>query len=370
MTPQLSLLERLWSFILRPTLTMPIPKPGFWVSLWDSLRLFCFFLLFSILGVVVNILVSPFFGDGLENQVTDLLIQTQGDRWLSLIFLFVFLVVLAPVMEEIAFRQWLVPTRWNLALGLTFLLFYVESLVGAVLPWLSLTNCLRWAFDLIIIPVSYSLKELSDVVEILRILFVFSGYVSIFLFILSTGYLTLRLQDRWHRAIQSWFRCYFGVLFYFSAVFFGLVHISNYTNIQQFWWLTPLLVLPQLFGGIELGYVRTQYGLMWAMFNHALNNFIPFVAMACVLFLPPAFLQGKVDLSEVQLTDNDTLVLAFLGLFFLVLLVVVVVVNIFTFVELVLNRRKLAQLQVNPVNPINSANPINSVNSETPKPQV
>jgi len=106
------------------------------------------------------------------------------------------------------------------------------------------------------------------------------------------------------------------------------------------------------------------------MFNHALNNFIPFVAMACVLFLPTAFLQGKVDLSEVQLTDNDTLVLAFLGLFFLVLLVVVVVVNIFTFVELVLSRRRLAQLQANPVNLINSANPINSVNSETPKPQV
>ena len=373
MTPQLSLLERLWSFILKPTLTMPIPKPGFWVSLWDSLRLFCFFLLFSILGVVVNILVSPFFGEGLENQVTDLLVQTQGDRWLSLIFLFVFLVVLAPVMEEIAFRQWLVPTRWNLALGLTFLLYYVDSLISVALPKLSLTNFLGWIFDLVF-RISNNTEELvKAAVEILRIMFIFSGYISIFLLILLTLYFTLRLKDKWYLAIQNWFRRYFGVLFYFSAVFFGLVHISNYNNIQQFWWLTPLLVLPQLFGGIELGYVRTQYGLMWAMFNHALNNFIPFVAMACVLFLPPAFLQGKVDLSEVQLTDNDTLVLAFLGLFFLVLLVVVVVVNMFTFVELVLSRRRLAQLQINPVNlinPTNPTNPINSVNSETPKPQV
>ena len=390
MTPQLSLLERLWSFILRPTLTMPIPKPGFWLSLWDSLRLFCFFSLFSILGIVVNVLVSPLFGDGLENQVTNFLIQTQGDRWLSLIFLFVFLVVLAPVMEEIAFRQWLLPTRWNLALGLTFLLSYVDNLISGFSPQLNLTNFLGWIFDLVFrifnnteelvkvtVRISNNTEELvkvtAEILSILRMMFIFFGYIGIFLLIFLTLYFTLRLKDEWYLAIQNWFRRYFGVLFYFSAVFFGLVHISNYTNIQQFWWLTPLLVLPQLFGGIELGYVRTQYGLMWAMFNHALNNFIPFVAMACVLFLPPAFLQGKVDLSEVQLTDNDTLVLAFLGLFFLVLLVVVVVVNIFTFVELVLSRRRLAQLQANPVNlinPTNPTNPTNPVNSETPKPQV
>jgi len=49
---------------------------------------------------------------------------------------------------------------------------------------------------------------------------------------------------------------------------------------------------------------------------------------------------------------------------------VVVVVNMFTFVELVLSRRRLAQLQINPVNLINPTNPINPINSETPKPQV
>jgi hypothetical protein len=277
-----------------------------------------------------------------------------------------------------------------LALGLTFLLSYVDNLISGFSPQLNLTNFLGWIFDLVFrifnnteelvkvtVRISNNTEELvkvtAEILSILRMMFIFFGYIGIFLLIFLTLYFTLRLKDEWYLAIQNWFRRYFGVLFYFSAVFFGLVHISNYNNIQQFWWLTPLLVLPQLFGGIELGYVRTQYGLMWAMFNHALNNFIPFVAMACVLFLPPAFLQGKVDLSEVQLTDNDTLVLAFLGLFFLVLLVVVVVVNIFTFVELVLSRRRLAQLQANPVNlinPANPANPVNPVNSETPKPQV
>ena len=250
MTPQLSLLERLWSFILRPTLTMPIPNSGFWLSLWDSLRLFCFFSLFTILGVVVNILVSPLFGDGLENRVTDSLLQTQGDRWLSLIFLFVFLVVLAPVREEIAFRQWLVPTRWNLALGLTFLLYYVDSLISVALPKLSLTNFLGWAFDLVFRIFNNTeelVKVTAEILSILRMMFIFSGYIGIFLLILLTLYFTLRLKDEWYLAIQSWFRRYFGVLFYFSAVFFGLVHISNYNNIQQFWWLTTLLVLPQLF---------------------------------------------------------------------------------------------------------------------------
>ncbi len=350
MTSQFSLLEKLWKFILRPQLTMPISKPSFWVSLWDSLRLFCFFLLFSILGIVVNVLVSPLFGDGLENQVNDLLIQTGSDRWLSIIFLFLFLVVLAPVMEEIAFRQWLVPMRWNLALGLTVLLFYVESLLNSVLPWLHLTNFLGWVFDRLIVPISDRLIELPVVVEILRISFVFFGYISIFLLVILAVYFTLRLKNQWYLAIQAWFQRYFGVLFYFSAVFFGLVHIGNYTNIEQFWWLTPLLVLPQLFGGIELGYIRTQYGLMWAMFNHALNNFIPFVAAASLLFLPPSFLEGKADLSEVQLTTNDLLALSFLGLFFLTLLIVVIAVNTFTLVELVTSRRRLAKLPVTQVN--------------------
>jgi len=329
---------------------MPIPKPGFWVSLWDSIRLFCFFLLLSILGIVVNVLVSPLFGDGLDNQISDVLMQTEGNRWLSLIFLFIFLVVLAPVMEEIAFRQWLVPTRWNLALGSTVLLFYVESLLNAVFPWLNLTNFLGLIFDGFILPISDRSAELPMIIELLRMLFVFFGYISIFLLVLLTVYFTLRLRNQWYLAIQAWFQRYFGVLFYFSAVFFGLVHISNYTNIERFWWLTPLLVLPQLFGGIELGYVRTQYGLIWAIFNHALNNFIPFVTMAILLFLPPAFLEGKADPSEVQLTTNDLLALSFLGLFFLTLLIVVITVNAFTFVELVMSRRRLAKLPVTQVN--------------------
>ncbi len=360
MSAKPSLLERLWLFLVKPELTLPIPKQPFLLKFWDSLRLFCFFFIFSILGVIINLLVTPFFGDGVENQVADIVSDIEANRWLAVVILFFLFVVFAPIIEEIAFRQWLVPTRWNLALGLTFLLYYLEALLSSVKPWLSLSNLLQISFDIVIARFPLQTEGLAVLVEALRSLFVLFGYMGIFVVFLLGLYLILRTHENLYLTIKQKFQSYFGLLFYFSAVFFGLIHITNYANIQQLWWLTPLLVLPQLFGGLELGYIRVQYGLFWAMFNHALNNFIPFVATASLLFLPKEVFGGSVSVAEANLSDGDTLVLAFLGLFFITLFIVVVLVNLFNVLELIFSLLRKNQLRVSNTESAMSMNMPNS----------
>lgn len=63
--------------------------------------------------------------------------------------------------------------------------------------------------------------------------------------------------------------------FYLTALVFGLVHISNYNQPLQYGWAVILLVLPQLFIGFILGYVRMRFGLKNAMIFHATYNLIP-----------------------------------------------------------------------------------------------
>lgn len=87
-------------------------------------------------------------------------------------------------------------------------------------------------------------------------------------------YLKTRKTIR-YRVIKSAFRTHF----YLTALVFGLVHVSNYNNPFQYGWAIVLLVLPQLFIGFILGYVRMRFGLKNSMIFHAAYNFIPALSL-------------------------------------------------------------------------------------------
>lgn len=72
---------------------------------------------------------------------------------------------------------------------------------------------------------------------------------------------------------------FFKYHFYITALIFGLSHIHNYNNPLQFGWGILLLVIPQLFIGVVLGYVRMRFGLKNAMILHAAYNFIPALSL-------------------------------------------------------------------------------------------
>jgi hypothetical protein len=69
----------------------------------------------------------------------------------------------------------------------------------------------------------------------------------------------------------------FRYVFYSSVLVFGFLHLSNFEF--NFWIVlfSPILVLPQIIGGLALGYIRMHFGIMCSILFHALNNLIPFL---------------------------------------------------------------------------------------------
>ncbi len=76
----------------------------------------------------------------------------------------------------------------------------------------------------------------------------------------------------------------FPILFYASAIVFGLVHVGNYSN---FTFLGAIVVLISLatraLFGLFLGYVRIGYGIWASYLFHVANNLLPIAALYYVL---------------------------------------------------------------------------------------
>lgn len=75
------------------------------------------------------------------------------------------------------------------------------------------------------------------------------------------------------------FKRYFPYYFYGVALFFAWVHLFNFDISVDKWWMTPILVSPQLILGLLLGYIRMKYGILYSIMVHALNNAIPMMLL-------------------------------------------------------------------------------------------
>jgi membrane protease YdiL (CAAX protease family) len=76
-----------------------------------------------------------------------------------------------------------------------------------------------------------------------------------------------------------WFAAGFPAIFYLSLLGFALLHLSNYSNSSL---IAVPLVLPQLWVGTVLGYVRMRIGLPASILAHILSN-------GAVLLITPLF---------------------------------------------------------------------------------
>ncbi len=65
---------------------------------------------------------------------------------------------------------------------------------------------------------------------------------------------------------------YFKTGFYVIALLFGYIHISNYELNTSVLLFSPLLIAPQFFVGLYLGYIRVKFGLLWSIALHASYN--------------------------------------------------------------------------------------------------
>lgn len=64
----------------------------------------------------------------------------------------------------------------------------------------------------------------------------------------------------------------YPVIFWMYGMAFALIHIANFQSSGWETMLLPLLVLPQLFLGLLLSYIRLRQGLVYSMLLHALSN--------------------------------------------------------------------------------------------------
>lgn len=149
--------------------------------------------------------------------------------------LFLLTVVLAPLAEELLFRSWLRMTKRGLIAAFVILL-----IIGGY-----------WLFS------SYASNSVTFVILV-------SVWTNWMIFELYFG-----LKKNWYddRAIAKY---YYPIIFYGSALIFGLVHISNYEH-DGFIILLPLIIT-QFLTGLVLGYTRVRYGLSAAIIFHALHN--------------------------------------------------------------------------------------------------
>lgn len=162
---------------------------------------------------------------------------------------FLMLVIVFPLMEEIAFRLYLEFKPILLSFSISMATYYFTTFIIFNTYITDINNHFLIRFSL-----SLSLGSIAFI-----ILKKNAHYINTF----------------WHNNFR-W-------IFYFSILVFGLVHIINYElNIGSVL-LAPIIVLPQLISGTFFGFIRIRYGFIYGYLAHVLNNSIPFLMISFVL---------------------------------------------------------------------------------------
>ncbi len=163
-----------------------------------------------------------------------------ADEGLTTAEIIVFGVVLAPLIEESAFRLWITRLRpaFLVVGGLLMLLFATGEAASLALLVPA------------VLLVGIAIAARPD-----------------------AGIVAGRADRR--RSITHVWDGHFGWVFYGSAAVFGLIHLFNYDlGVADGADLTlaPLLIAPQLAGGLVLAYTRVRLGFWYAVANHAVYN--------------------------------------------------------------------------------------------------
>lgn len=158
-------------------------------------------------------------------------------------------VVQAPLLEETAFRLWLKPTRHALSIGFAGLLYFAFA----------------FARNLFTTQRNASEASMSLQATLLNL-----GIAIVIIAVLAFGLRFLFAGKRLAWA-QGFYQRHYWLPVAASAVLFGGIHITNYTN-PLLWLAAPVLVFPQFLLGVGLAYVRARFGFGYAIFMHMLHN--------------------------------------------------------------------------------------------------
>ncbi|MCS6906768.1 MAG: CPBP family glutamic-type intramembrane protease [Anaerolineales bacterium] len=192
-------------------------------------------------GFVGNLLSSAL--EGLVGLQPEHVTETELESEL-MFFMRTIGILVIPFIEEVGFRLWLAPNLLFL-----FISFAVVTIQFAPVPFASLLK-------------NAGLEAIAPGVKI--------GF---YLLLGAAIVLFFWLRERKGHRYADFFNRHVGFYFYLSVIAFGLVHLTNYTDAGP-WWYGPILVLPQLVGGLAFGYLRIRLGFWYAVLAHMLANLI------------------------------------------------------------------------------------------------
>ena len=166
--------------------------------------------------------------------------------------------------------------KWKIVFSILLVGFALVFISSAIISFIELN-----IFELDSNPIE-SIFDNKGVIQILLLASLFIPFIEELIFRFPLKYernLLFHFADYLtkNKALPFWNKN-FKFFFYLSAVLFGLMHLTNYSNTNTlFYVLAPLIILPQFIGGISLGYIRLRLGFFWGVLQHGLYNFILFI---------------------------------------------------------------------------------------------
>ncbi len=232
-----------------------------------------------VIGIVIQIIVS-LFNIELSNSVVTLV---EESTWYEMLF---FAAIVAPIVEEFVFRLPLSSVRW----------VWIIWLIGFV----------AW---------TYYFFGLSGIP--LTVFSIVAG--------MMIGIISFKESSHWRKTlapIQSvWIVC--------SIVLFGVIHLLNYENLPLLYGGILIFIMPQIWGGLLMAYLRVRQSFLIAVLYHCLYNFL--------LAAPVVLLYPIIDQPDLEnLSSADELLVHILGIGFVIgsaLLVSVVVWSMYQVVK-------------------------------------
>lgn len=273
-----------------------------YMKLWNVVRIWGFYIGFAFLFSIISNVLLALLNYPNENFAVNNFVQNES-FWL----VFFYGIIWAPVTEEISFRLGLKFSPFRMALSLvSFTLFLILLLNIPLFP----DNFL-------------GLGEFSKLIAYLLFVIITTPVLGL---VLKIGVLKDSFEVFHHKI--------FPFLLYFTSIAFGLAHISNYlVGIDKIWFITPLLIAPQLTFGFILGYIRVKYGFGWSVFSHMLNNFMTLLPALLISMVSPRVItlmeSGNTNwLSSVGVGDITLILFAILLFFIMFFLAVISTISI------------------------------------------
>ncbi len=168
-----------------------------------------------------------------------------------------------------------------------FPLFYVVLLGGVIAPLTEETLfrlALRFKPVYLYFMVSILLYTIFNYINFGRA----TGFGHIFIvnviapFIVALPVLFIARIKNVRTALQNVYARFFPAIIYAFTITFGLMHISNFPDRENIWFVLPILVLPQIMIGLVLAYIRTRYGFWYNVILHSAYNSLVLIPSSLV----------------------------------------------------------------------------------------